>query len=265
MAVAFDGAFRVTAITTYHWNGGSGAEPGRIALMQGNEKIGIWEAAGREGSGAQNVNWDVFPDIVLKPGEYQVYDSDPETWSCNEASGYAGFVELRGEAVGGGYSDNDEEFDWITHKESPRDASGDDYFEGPYGDVFDLSEYEDEWIGEYGGSLEEKLAERLNTKVGTGYDGDSTVICDGAIEFYPAVDGSGFFVWVYEPVDCFSVYGISVGMPEDNAAVNLETNNLSRQDDGGNGIYSSDFDKFYVSYDAEDGIVTKITYVKIYE
>ncbi|MCR5788375.1 MAG: hypothetical protein K6G83_00655 [Lachnospiraceae bacterium] len=240
--VVFDEECRVTAITTYHWNDGNGAEPGKIALMQGNERLGVWEATGREGSGAQNVNWDVFPDIVLKPGEYQVYDSDPETWSCNEASGYIGFVEIRGEAV-----------------------SGDDYFDGPYGDVFDLSEYEDEWIGEYGGDLEEKLAERLQTRVAIGDDGDSKVICDGAIEFYPAVNGSGFFVWVYEPVDGFSVYGISVGMPEDNAIANLEANNLSKEDDGENGVYSSDFDKFYVRYDAEDGIITKVTYVKIYE
>lgn len=263
--VVLDEACRVTAITTYHWNGGNGAEPGKIALMQGNEKIGVWEAAGREGSGARNVNWDVFPDIALEPGEYQVYDSDPETWSCNEASGHIGFVELRGEAVSGGNSDNEEKSDWTSHKGSPWDVKGDDYFDGPDGDVFDLSEYEEEWIGEYGGNLEDKLAERLNTKVGTGVYGDSKVICDGAIEFYPAVDGSGFFVWVYEPVNRFSVYGISVGMTEDNAVANLKANNLSKQEDGENGIYSNDFDKFYVSYDAKDGIITKVTYVKIYE
>ncbi len=259
--VVLDEACRVTSITTYHWNDGNGAEPGKIALMQGNEKIGIWEAEGREGSGVQNALSDVFPDIILEPGEYRVYDSDPETWSCNEASGYVGFVELRGETLSGESSGNEKESDPSSRKGSPLDVKGDDF----YGDVFDLREYEDEWIEEYGGSLEEKLAERLNTRVETGYDGDSKVICDGAIEFYPAVNGSGFFIWVYEPVDRFSVYGISVGMPEDNAVANLEANNLSRQDDGENGIYSSDFDRFYVRYDVKDGIVTKITYVKIYD
>ncbi len=240
-------SWRVYSVMTYHWNDASGATPGTITLLKDGENIAEWQTVGTDGMyNVADANWIAYTDIVLEPGEYEVIDSDRETWSCNSGSGNTGFAELRGE---------------VTAEKAVTSGNNDD----PYGDVFDLSEYEDEWIEEYGGDLEDKLAERLQTRVDIGDDGDSTVICDGAIEFYPAVDGSGFFVWVYEPVDRFSVYGISVGMTEDNAVANLKANNLSKQNDGGTGIYSQDFDKYYVSYEAENGIVTKITYVKIYE
>ncbi|MBQ7564107.1 MAG: hypothetical protein IJT16_08965 [Lachnospiraceae bacterium] len=162
-----------------------------------------------------------------------------------------------------------EQPDGTSHLGSPWDVYGDEYFgdqeEDSYGDVFDLREYEDEWIKEYGGNLENLLAERLNTEVETSSDGESKLICDGAIEFFPAVNGSGFFVWVYEPVNRFSVYGISVGMTEDNAIANLEANGLSKKDDGDTGIYSTDFDKYYVRYNVDGGTISQVTYIKIYE
>ena len=37
----------------------------------------------------------------LEPGDYEVIDSDPETWSCNSGSGNTGFAELRGEIMEG--------------------------------------------------------------------------------------------------------------------------------------------------------------------
>ena len=46
---------RITSITTYHWNGGKGEEPGSISIWTGGEQVGSWEASARSGSGADNV------------------------------------------------------------------------------------------------------------------------------------------------------------------------------------------------------------------
>ena len=87
----------IEAITTYHWNNGNGKTPGTISILEDGEEVGSWEASGRSGSGADNVNWDVFPDIVLKAGHtYEFEDSSPKTWSCNDGSDGEGFLEIRG-------------------------------------------------------------------------------------------------------------------------------------------------------------------------
>ncbi len=87
------------AVSTYHWNGGNGATPGAIRIydITGEESVllGTWEATARGGSGADNVYWDVFPDIQLEKGhKYHIKDSEPETWSTNEQAKNMGFVEL---------------------------------------------------------------------------------------------------------------------------------------------------------------------------
>ena len=87
----------IQAATTYHWNKGMGQRPGSISFWENGEEIGSWEAVGRAGSGAENVNWDIFPDILLEAGHtYEVTDSSPATWSCNGGSNNEGFLELRG-------------------------------------------------------------------------------------------------------------------------------------------------------------------------
>lgn len=242
-----DGTFYINSITTYHWNHGEGSTPGQISLVKDGEIIGTWDAVGRGGSGAENVNWDVFPDIEIEPGDYEIIDSDPETWSCNEESRYRGFAELRGEEV---LSDTTE-------------ATGNT---GGTEDVIidaaiDLKDYHDEYIREYGGNLEEVLAEALDSKVEEGED--SRLICDGAIEFFPTVDGSGFFVWLYEPVENYTVYGLTVGMTEEEALSVLETEGLEYDEGFENGIYSDDFSDYYITYDLAGGKLSKVTYVKI--
>lgn len=79
--------YSLKSITTYHWNNGRGMDPGTISLYddKGNS-IGSWNAEARGSSGAQKVNWDVFPDIIIEPGQYYIYDSSPETWSSSVAS-----------------------------------------------------------------------------------------------------------------------------------------------------------------------------------
>lgn len=100
------------AVSTYHWNGGSGAAPGAIRIYDITDDesvlIGSWDATARDGSGAKNVVWDIFPDIQLQKGHrYHIKDSDPETWSTNEKAENMGFVELYADADaqvnGGGF------------------------------------------------------------------------------------------------------------------------------------------------------------------
>ncbi|MBR2667746.1 MAG: S-layer homology domain-containing protein [Oscillospiraceae bacterium] len=96
----------VQAIATYHWNSGRGATPGTISIYDWDDNlIGTWQATGRSGSGANNVYWDVFPNVVLKAGQrYYIVDSDTKTWSYNSASDNMGFAEVRGTAAPSGSS-----------------------------------------------------------------------------------------------------------------------------------------------------------------
>ncbi len=96
------------ALSTYHWNGGMGAVPGSIRIYEVTEKedilLGTWDATARGGSGADNVYWDIFPEIELLEGHtYHIIDSGADTWSTNEQAGFMGFVELMTD-------NNDEEY-----------------------------------------------------------------------------------------------------------------------------------------------------------
>jgi hypothetical protein len=78
-------------IETYHWNNGQGKQPGAIGLLNTTTGVqyGLFPAAGKPGQGgAPNVNWehDLNPRIELKPGKYEVLDSDPASWSWNSTS-----------------------------------------------------------------------------------------------------------------------------------------------------------------------------------
>ena len=83
------------SITTYHWNGGWGAEPGSISIYDAaNNLFGTWPAQGEN----KDTYWVAYPDIVLKKGNHYYFaDSDPNTWSHNSESAYTGFIELRGD------------------------------------------------------------------------------------------------------------------------------------------------------------------------
>jgi hypothetical protein len=96
--VRLDARSRVTAISTYHWNNAKGSPPGTIALMnQAGDMFGPWQAAGRPGQGGvPNAYWVVKLDIELQAGEYDVIDSEVETWAHNRESGGVGFVRVEG-------------------------------------------------------------------------------------------------------------------------------------------------------------------------
>lgn len=91
-------AYEIMRITTYHWNNGKGMLPGTIMLKDGNGNlIGHWQARSRSGQGsAVNVYWDVFPNIILKPGRYLLSVSMPGSWSWNSATGGSGMFQIYG-------------------------------------------------------------------------------------------------------------------------------------------------------------------------
>lgn len=89
---------RITAITTYHWNDGHGADPGFIGLVDSRGRtFGPWGADGSPGQGGvRDAYWTVRPNITLSAGSYTVIDSDPDSWANNEATGGAGMVRVEG-------------------------------------------------------------------------------------------------------------------------------------------------------------------------
>ncbi len=89
---------RVTRIMTYHWNYGSGAPAGQIALRNSaGETFGPWQAFGEPGQGGvPSAYWVGEPDVVLPAGSYTIVDSNPSTWARNAASGGAGMASAEG-------------------------------------------------------------------------------------------------------------------------------------------------------------------------
>ena len=90
----------VQAVSAYHYNYGNGAAPGWIGIYDWDtdECVGEWQAVGRAG----NKWWDVYPNITLEGGRrYYVVTTDEDSWSYNAASGYHGFIEVRGYTTGG--------------------------------------------------------------------------------------------------------------------------------------------------------------------
>ncbi|MEO8363194.1 MAG: hypothetical protein ABI570_02280, partial [Ilumatobacteraceae bacterium] len=77
----------LASISTYHWNDGKGAPPGKVGLRGTEEMVGPTQAQGTSGQGgAQNVNWVYVPAsdaIPLLNGQYSCTDSDSATWSQN--------------------------------------------------------------------------------------------------------------------------------------------------------------------------------------
>jgi len=90
-------AYKLTWIYTYHYYN-NGKLPGTITLRHSDGTLyGPFKAEGAVGQGhVPNAYWFVRPSVEIKPGSYQVIDSDSATWSHNSGSQYAGFVELRG-------------------------------------------------------------------------------------------------------------------------------------------------------------------------
>jgi hypothetical protein len=95
-------SYCLSSLTTYHWDNGQGAPPGTIGLetvarLAANvATIGPFPASGSSGQGTRaNVNWSAsMTTPVVLQGSYSCIDSDPATWSENQASGGHGFCTV---------------------------------------------------------------------------------------------------------------------------------------------------------------------------
>jgi len=97
---------------TYHFNNGNGATPGTIGLRNtaSGQTVGTWSAIGAyhtfdttpgatwsaTGDGPPYLSWNVQPKITVDPGNYEVVDSSPSTWSTNSEVGNRGIAFVLG-------------------------------------------------------------------------------------------------------------------------------------------------------------------------
>jgi hypothetical protein len=103
-AFQIDKAQIITRITTFHWYGGNGANPGAIQIekMDGGYQKS-WPASGaRDFTGSRTVYWVIEPNERLEPGTYYVNAIPKATWSCNKRSQLKGIVKVEGYAADSG-------------------------------------------------------------------------------------------------------------------------------------------------------------------
>ena len=137
------------------------------------------------------------------------------------------------------------------NKEDVSGISGD-------GDIIDIKDYIDVWTSGYGGDLEQQLAEKLGSQVEVSEMGDSYVICDDAIELLEVANNTGYVIFVTKPVENFYIYGVSLGMTEDEAIEILKDQGLKETD----GAYTTDIEKYYIEYNLTDGKISFLKYVR---
>ena len=92
-----DETVQVTYLDCYHYNNGHGVSyPGTLTLVSNDGgRYGPFQMISSE---KNNVIWNYVPydgEIILPPGSYTVMDSDPDTWSNNAGSEYAGFFGIK--------------------------------------------------------------------------------------------------------------------------------------------------------------------------
>ena len=84
----------ITHIRNYHWNFHNGTELGAISLRHSDGTLyGPWAAIDDVPYdptwNPHHCVWGVYPDVLIKPGQYTVIDSEPQTWSYNNSSGFS--------------------------------------------------------------------------------------------------------------------------------------------------------------------------------
>lgn len=102
----------ITRLWTYHWNDGRGDRPGTIAIVSTatGAVVGVWPVVATQhmfattpggswpttGDGPPFLYWTATPAIGLPPGEYEIRDSSPESWSQNEETDHRGVAIVHG-------------------------------------------------------------------------------------------------------------------------------------------------------------------------
>lgn len=83
-------------IGTNHWNQGNGTQiSGTITLIhEDGTSYGPWQTKGQPVYNVLNTWWWAFPDVLVKPGNYTIIDSDKRTLSANNYSQGMGFSSI---------------------------------------------------------------------------------------------------------------------------------------------------------------------------
>lgn len=205
-----DQRYRVTSIRTYHWNGGAGSESmGTITLLDGNGApvgLGAYPTISAEAS-LPNVYWECEPDVEIGPGTYTVLDSDPDTWSYNDASGNAGICVVMGVPLDG------EDGTDVTPADAP-DVVVKRFFDAQMaGDVDGMlaesalhlmpADHQDEMTGALEVIRDRASLEGSVTHLATGYnaEGDQALVRCGhtvkvTVDGYTVEQEGGTFLWL---------------------------------------------------------------------
>ncbi|NLI76770.1 MAG: hypothetical protein GX442_10055 [Candidatus Riflebacteria bacterium] len=88
----------VTRVTTFHWYGGNGANPGSIQIVKmGGGYDKTWAAEGkRDPTKSTTFYWVIEPNVTLAPGTYYVNAIPKATWSFNKRSNLCGIAKVEG-------------------------------------------------------------------------------------------------------------------------------------------------------------------------
>lgn len=87
--------YLVETIVLNTWNGGDGAEPGLVAILdeEGNP-VDVLQAVGMESAGVPNAVWEAYPMLVLPAGLYQIVVEDPSILQYDEDGDPQFYVSL---------------------------------------------------------------------------------------------------------------------------------------------------------------------------
>lgn len=129
-------------------------------------------------------------------------------------------------------------------------------------EIVDLKEYEDILPEDLGGNLAETLANALDPEHPVFEYNDEWMLYDvgnGAVKVGASANNDGYFVEVFGYVNNFTVYGLQVGMTEEEAEQILSEQGITANEDD----YMKSYfitDNTYITLDVSGGIVDKITY-----
>lgn len=86
----------ILQIGTNHWNRGNGTQiSGTISMVhEDGTSYGPWQTMGQPVYNVSNTWWWAFPDVLVKPGNYTIVDSDKSTLSANNYSHGMGFSSI---------------------------------------------------------------------------------------------------------------------------------------------------------------------------
>lgn len=104
----------ITRVLLYFYNGTLGADPAMVVYLRqvpsfpppgwpGPGTPDIWfgpfATVLSAGQGAPNANVEVFPNIAVPAGRYEVVPTQPAKWSYNARSGSMGFARVEGSVI----------------------------------------------------------------------------------------------------------------------------------------------------------------------